>query len=267
MRIDDYKRLFESNLPPETDVINRNKAISSIYADLYLKNTSIFKWAGMAAFASNHVGIGLIPYHMKGFELLDLSNSCRHKGLTNDFNLLRHINNRIYEDIGWTHQAYLDGGIVLLRDLMKDHMHYNIMLKAWVALDNAVHSDSDTIEQNQQIWLANAQLLRHEQEVVVQPMFDRFGALFKRILTLCASLDFNPNHFKTDIKYHSSFLWYSYSRQFGLLRESNFIPDLTSFNQRWNWLENRVVNNWIEHEQNNHDLESKIEVIRKMNAC
>ncbi len=264
MTVSDYKEHFESKLPDERDVINRNKVISSIYADLYLANTDKFKWAGMAAFASNHIGIGLIPYHLKGFELLDLSNSCRRKGLVNDFNLLRHINNRIYDDIAWTHQAYLDGGIELLEKLMVDDMHYSSMLKAWKALDEAVNLSEDVQDRNTRIWLANTQLLRHEQEIVVQPMFDRFGALFKKILTLCASLDFSPNHFKTDFKYHSSFLWYTYRQQFRLLRESFFIPDLTRFNQRWTWLEQKVLDNWISHERKDGEaIKEKVDVIYK----
>ena len=268
MTIADYKNLLEAKLPPESDVINRNKSISRIYAELYLQHPHIFKWAGMAAFASNHIGIGLIPYHLKGFELLDLSNSCHKKGLRYDFNLLRHINNRIYDDIAWTHQAYLDGGIALLQQLMKDDEHYKTMLDAWIALDMAANNEVDLANQNHQIWLANAQLLRHEQEVIVQPMFDKFGALFKKLLTLCASLDFSPNHFKTDIKYHSSFLWYTYSKQFGLLRRSYFIPDLTLFDQRWTWLENRVVGNWIAREQKKTTpISSKLEVIYQLKGC
>ena len=267
MTIADYKTLFESKLPRESDVINRNKVISSIYADLYLQHPNMFKWAGMAAFASNHIGIGLIPYHLKGFELLDLSVSCRKKGLTNDFNLLRHINNRIYEDIAWTHQAYLDGGIFLLHQLMKDDEHYKTMLDAWIALDAAANNDISSAIRNHQIWLANAQLLRHEQEIVVQPMFDRFGALFKKLLTFCASLDFNPNHFKTDRKYHSSFVWYTYRKQFRSLTKPFFIPDLTLFNQRWTWLDNRVINNWMVREQNESiPISKKLEVILHLKA-
>ena len=267
MTITDYKELFESKLPEEKDVINRNKAISSIYADLYLQHPHIFKWAGMAAFASNHIGIGLLPYYLKRFELLDLTSSCRKKGLTNDFNLLRHINNRIYDDIAWTHQAYLDGGIELLTELMQDNTHYKTMLKGWVALDEALSNQEEPDKINHNVWIANTQLLRHEQEVVVQPMFDRFGALFKKMLSLCASLDFNPNHLKTDRKYHSSFVWYTYRKQFRSLTKPFFIPDLTLFNQRWTWLENRVINNWMVREQNEAiPISNKLEVILRLKA-
>ena len=266
--IEEYKKKFEEKLPSEADVINRNKAISSIYAGFYLQHPELFKWAGMAAFASNHVGIGLLPYHLHGFEILDLENSCQKKGLINDFNLLRHINNRIYDDIAWTHQAYVDGGISLLEEIIGNDAHYGSMLIAWKNLDQAIH-DKDLSDgmRTAKIWSANTELLRHEQEIVVQPMFDRFGALFKRVLTLCASLDFNPNHFKTNFKYHSSFLWYTYRRQFALLKESNFLPDLTRFNQRWTWLNNRVVINWVENEKYDKELLRKVETISALKGC
>ena len=266
--IEEYKRKFEEKLPEEKDVIKRNKVISSIYAGFYLDSPDIFKWAGMAAFASNHVGIGLLPYHLKGFDLMSLEDSCSKKGLINDFNLLRHINNRIYDDIAWTHQAYVDGGISLLEDIIGDDVHYSTMLLAWKNLDHAVNEKNISDDERMiKIWSANTQLLRHEQEIVVQPMFDRFGAIFKRLLTLCASLDFNPNHFKTNFKYHSSFLWYTYRRQFGLLKESNFLPDLTKFNQRWTWLDNRVVSNWVDSEKYDKKLLTKVETIKTLKGC
>lgn len=263
-----YKELFQSKLPDESDVIDRNKTISSIYADLYLRHPDIFKWAGMAAFASNHIGIGLLPYRIKGFELLSISESCRSKGLVNDFNLLRHINNRIYEDIAWTHQAYLEGGISLLEDLLSTDDHYRTMLSAWVDLDTAVNDINLNSEiRSASIWAANAALLRHEQEQVVQPMFDRFGALFKRLLSLCATLDFTPNQVGTNFRYHSSFMWYSYRRQFRLLRESYFFPDLTRFNQRWTWLENKVVTNWIANEKHDDHLLENVRCIYNFRGC
>jgi len=269
LSIKEYKEQFESKLPPESEVIERNKKISSLYAQLYLDNPDVFKWAGMASFASNHIGIGLLPYRFSNFDLLDLQSSCRKKGLVNDFNLLRHINNRIYDDIAWTHQAYLDGGISLISDLMKDDPHYAKMLVAWEALDSAIQhkSEYDSETLNLKIWDANIKLLRHEQEFIVQPMFDQFGAIFKKLITLCASLDFSPNHLKTDRAYHSTFVMYMYKNELSLLLKSMFIPDLTRFMQRWLWLENKVSPNWILKEREDPSLTEKIETIYKQKAC
>jgi hypothetical protein len=266
--IEDFKKEFELKLPPQEDVINRNKRISSIYAKYYLDHQDIFKWAGMAAFASNHIGIGLLPYHIKGHVLLDLETSCSSRGWTNDFNLLRHINNRIYDDIIWTHQAYLDGGIKQLSKLMKHDPHYNSMLSGWSALDQAIHAhSSDEDDRNIKIWNANKILLRHEQEMVVQPMFDRFGAIFKRLITLFATLDFAPNHINTSFKYYSSFVFYMYRKQLKLLRETYYIPDLTNFNQRWSWLDSIVIEKWIESEKYNDKLLNSLMGILNCKAC
>jgi len=70
LSIKEYKEQFESKLPPESEVIDRNKKISSLYAQLYLDNPDVFKWAGMASFASNHIGIGLLPYRFSNFDLV-----------------------------------------------------------------------------------------------------------------------------------------------------------------------------------------------------
>ena len=266
--IQDFKDEFEKQLPPVEDVINRNKHISSVYAQYYLENQDIFKWAGMAAFAYNHIGIGLLPYHIKGPDLLSLEDSCRSRCWTNDFNLLRHINNRIYDDITWTHQAYLDGGISQLAKLMKGDPHYESMLAGWKELDEAIHAQSSNEnDRNNKIWSANKILLRHEQEMVVQPMFDQFGAFFKRLITLFATLDFTPNHIDTSFKYYSSFVFYMYSKRFQLLWETYYIPDLTNFNQRWSWLDDKVINKWKKSEKHNDNLLTSLRDILDCKAC
>ncbi len=263
------KSEYELLLPPEEEVISRNKRISSVYAKLYLDNKDIFKWAGMAAFASNHIGIGLLPYHLQGQELLNLEDSCRKRGLANDFNLLRHINNRIYDDIAWTHQAYLDGGITQLSEMMQEHdLHYQMMLEGWKMLDEAVHAQSSDLEhRNMKIWEANKVLLKHEQEMVVQPLFDQFGALFKRLITLFATLDFTPNHIDTNFKYYSSFVFYMYKRQLKMLRKTYFIPDLTNFEQRWSWLDSKVISSWMQSEKHNEDLLISLKGILDCEGC
>jgi len=152
---------------------------------------------------------------------------------------------------------------------MSDDSHYTNMLQAWMSLDEVIQQGDqlDPTMRNLKIWDANIKLLRHEQEFVVQPMFDRFGAIFKRLVTLCASLDFSPNHLQTDRKYHSTFVIYMYRKQFSLLAKSMFIPDLTRFKQRWLWLENKVSINWIEKEKTDPTLEKNIETIYKKMAC
>ena len=46
-----------------------------------------------------------------------------------DLNVIRYTNNNVYEDIAWTHFAYLHGGIELLILLLTDLPEYAILLE------------------------------------------------------------------------------------------------------------------------------------------
>ena len=105
--IADWKLHIENILPPVDKVIERNKAISATYASIYDDNTLLFKWSGMAAFASYHIGLSLLPFKWVDFEMIDMKTAIerKRKGFKNDIQLIRLLNNRIFEDIGWVHIA------------------------------------------------------------------------------------------------------------------------------------------------------------------
>ena len=119
--IQDWKDYCNQMLPPEEDVVSRNHRITSIYAELYWSNRELFKWAGMAAFASHHVGLGLLAFKLNALQLLDLKTSCKKRKLLSDLNLIRHLNNLIFDDIAWVHFAYREEGMDHLRELMSGH--------------------------------------------------------------------------------------------------------------------------------------------------
>ena len=244
-----------AQLPPEEQAIDRNHAITSTYAKIYLQNPTIFKWAGMAAFASHHVGIAMLPYKIKGFQIEDLNTSCKTKSLIADLNLIRHLNTMIYDDIAWVHEAYTTLGLDGLKRLFEESPHYQAMFEGFAMMDSI--AEGATTQEDDVIWNANTKLLRHEQSAVVQPVFDRLGAIFKGILTFCASLDFNPSHVKTDWRLHSSFMTYMYIGAPVTLLRSFSLPNLTNFDQRWTWLENRVVKNWRKREKTDKELIKK----------
>jgi len=254
--IAEWKAYTEKMLPAESEVILRNHAITAIYAKLYSSDSALFKWAGMAAFASNHVSFGLLPFLAKPVKILDIKTSCTTRGLTNDLNLIRHLNNRIFDDIAWAHFAYQQHGIEQLRELMTGHPHYGNMLEAFELLETG-RQLADAGES--QIWAANTQLLRHEQEFVVQPVFNRLGAVFQNLLTFCASLDFSPSHTKTNWRYHSSFVTYMYLYGKQLMMDTKSFPNLTILQQRWTWLEKKVVENWKKNERTDEQLSEKFE--------
>jgi len=263
--IDEWKEKYMAQLPQEENPIERNHAITSTYATLYLQNPDIFKWAGMAAFASHHVGIAMLPFKIKGFQIEDLNTSCKTKSLLADLNLIRHLNTMIYDDIAWVHDAYMTLGLDGLKSLFEESAHYRGMFEGFAMLDSIVEKGST--QSDDVIWDANTKLLRHEQSAVVQPVFDRLGAMFQGILTFCASLDFDPSHVKTDWKLRTSFIMYMYLGAPTTLLKTFSFPNLTNFDQRWTWLEKRVVRNWRKREKTDNDLIKKFTYLSKLSEA
>jgi len=104
-----------------------------VYAKIYKEAPKIYKWAGMAAFASYHIGLSLMPFKWAKIETIDLSSAIQQQGFKNDIQLIRLLNNHIFEDIGWVHIAYCqpNGGITILREILRDKEHYQPILAAF----------------------------------------------------------------------------------------------------------------------------------------
>ena len=95
-------------------VFHRNLEISSRYGWMYKLQPTYFKWAGMAAFASYHVRLALLPFRLDtdrtGY--VDIPHSLdRHRPhpgglLAVDVDTIRETNNAIFDDIFWVHLAY-----------------------------------------------------------------------------------------------------------------------------------------------------------------
>lgn len=265
--IESWKEKQEKELPINMKVIARNKAISAQYARLYQEAPQWYKWAGMAAFASHHVGLALAPLSINKRqikEVIDLQRE-NERGWQDDLNLLRILNNSIYDDISWVHRAYLnpDFGIEGLRKILQDHPHYQDILEAFEILDQGRQElESGNVKTgNDLIWKANVQILHHEQFEVVQPVFQRLNLGFTRVLSFCASLDFDAKHTKTDWKTHSSFFWFTLFQGTRQMMASKGFPNLISLDQRWTWIERSLVPNWRKTEQYDKKLKSKIQRI------
>ena len=59
-----WKALAEGLLTNQSCVFHRNLEISSRYAWIHARLPACFKWAGMAAFASHHVRLALLPFRL-----------------------------------------------------------------------------------------------------------------------------------------------------------------------------------------------------------
>lgn len=220
-----------SRLPEEPRVIERNAAITATYAELYLRRRDLFKWAGMAAFASYQVGTALKPL---GLGILAAP-------LRNDLELVRATNNAVYADIAWAHVAYEQRGIEELRRCLGSSEDYALLLEGFEYIDSGARSHSNGGED---IWRGNEALLKHEQERTVQPRFDRFGELFEVALTYFTMLDFDADAERLDLETLSAFSPYMFRHGLESLMDGFSLPNVANFRQRWFWITNSLLPEW-----------------------
>ena len=259
--ISDWKKHTEALLPSPEQVIERNKAITGQYAKMYEREPEAFKWVGMAAFASYHIGMSLIPFKWINMKLVELPEALEEEGFKNDIQLIRLLNSLIFDDIAWIHLAYLDknGGIELLRKLFTNEPHYSAVLAAFEKIELGKKLLKTNQEQGEQlIWEANTEILWHEQSAVVQPVFDKLGPAFARAMSLCASFDYKVSHVKTDWRTHSSFILFMLFNGFNKVKNTGFMPIVTNLEHRWHWIENSLLGIWKKTDSTDPELFEKL---------
>jgi hypothetical protein len=250
-----YKQRAEALLPPESDVVARNRAITATYAELYRGRRSLFKWSGMAAFASHRVGIALLPFEVSSWLGHAAHFVPRHPKLATlddvdeDLNLLRVTNNRVYESSAWAHLAFDelrdDGARVL--DLSATQAELRLFRSGFERLGRA----SRRLRQGEplrvvlpEIWRGNTEILRFEQEVTVQAGFERFRPTFRTFLTWAMSMEFDGDNRKIELdtlSYFPSFMWTS---GLSVLAKTRSVPRVYHLEHRWHWIEHRLLPLW-----------------------
>lgn len=224
-------------LPPEEDAVARNAAITRRYARWYVEHRSLCKWAGMAVFASYRVG-----------QILGLASrlrSLRIPGLDGGLRLLRDTNNRVFEDTSWVHAGYLDprGGIGAVEDGLADLPTHARVLRGFQRIEAGRRMlGDDPGAAADAIWEGSAELLRHEQELFVQPQFADFGALFGAVFSATAVTNYSlggghrepTTWFTPDLLLHGRHL----------VRRNGLLPDIADFDQRWFWIEHHALPLW-----------------------
>ena len=250
----DWKSLANSLLTEEACAFQRNVEISSCYAWIYRQLPYCFKWAAMAAIASNHVRHALFPLRLdadaSGYVNLPRSLS-RHKVLlTEDVNTVRATNNAIFDDIFWVHLAYLvnEDGMAGLRTLLRGDAHYAQVLAAFEAIDRGrrVLEDPMSLEHERRtavddIWDGNIGILEHEQRALVQPHFDRLSGAFARIASMGSASTFDVRGLRRGLGYFTSFYLYSLTRGLPRAVSARTWPTIVRFEDRWPWLLTNVV--------------------------
>ena len=209
------------NLDERTTVFKRNEAITAAYAEMYLRNPQVYKWAGMAALTSATVGRGM--YIMRGLRQARLGSVV---GLFGDevaetFRNLGIGNRAVFTDIYWQHMAYEQGGLAEIERIFRAGQLDRRALRGWRQIDAGRRTGDQEL-----IWAGNTELLHFEQKHVLQlQVYDRNQALWREVSAWIPSPI--PGHRETF---------------------ADFAPDgnIGAFAERWRWITDSMLPRWRE---------------------
>ncbi|WP_046755136.1 DUF2515 family protein [Kordia jejudonensis] len=260
---------YQFNLPPEENGIRRNRTITTYYAQLYQRKPQLYKWAGMAAFASFHIGEKLRMWNWKKSGIKSLSATCKkqNRTLEDDFQVIRIINNTIFLEIGWAHLAFAQLDFETFKSELLIRGKDKIIIDAFEQLNSCravLHNKEQAAAINEEIWEANIAILWHEQSKVVQPLFDKLSDLFSRAMSFFASFDYKINHHKTTWKMSSRFFFFMIFNGLHLINNTHYIPKVTNLQQRWFWIMNDLLLKWKRVETNNELIAEEIEILAQI---
>lgn len=275
----EWRTILDRQLPAPKHYIARCRAITACYARWYLREPWLFKWAGMAAFASAQVGNGLALIEMleaphatvrpavtAAYEtnllkrLADLYNrvlslalfiplalhdAATRPLLLDDLALIKQANDAIFDDVGWVHLAYINGGIQELEANMPDDAP---LLAAFRQLDEGVLrlcNPTDYQAGMSLIQQGSIALLRHEQATILPPYFERMSDIGRRLASIGALLNLEgvPGSINQP----------SFSTYFGLFAVVSGSKSVANITDRWEWIERDVLPkwNWLDGAYNN----------------
>ncbi|WP_294344620.1 hypothetical protein [Prosthecochloris sp.] len=274
---EEWKAAAESRLPPPEEIVQRNRAITSHYARLYLDHHDIFKWAGMAAFASSQVGIALafvemmqtpariMAHDTDKTQESDANNVLEEIGrlfagaariffffpfsvydfasrniLLNDLEEIRKGNNAIYNDIAWAHMAYLDGGLEEVENNVAENEH-EFLLSGFRLIDQGVglmKSNKGSGKADALIREGNIRLLKHEQINTLGPIFKAISPQGRVVVSFGSELNFG------DAAPPGNPSRASFADHFGYLDIVVGNKSVTNSEHRWQWIEECVLPAW-----------------------
>jgi len=249
-----WKALADGLLTTHTCTFHRNVEISARYAWMYGLLPAYLKWAGMAALASHHVRLALYPLRLatdcRG--VLDIPRALGSPKvfLLADVNTIRETNNGIFNDIFWVHLAYTaaDDGIRCLRALLGPEPAYDAVLAGFELIDrgrrvqeNPASTPNQRMAADELVWAGNLRLLEHEQRTLVQPHFDRLSCRFARLASMGSATSFEVSGLRHELRYFTSFYLSSAPRRGSASTRARGWPRITTFDDRWRWLESSVV--------------------------
>ena len=209
------------NLDERAIVFKRNEAITAAYAEMYLRNPQIYKWAGMAALTSATVGRGM--YIMRGLRQTRLGSVVGLFGseVAETFHNLGIGNRAVFTDIYWQHMAYEEGGLAEIEQIFHAGQLDRRALRGWRQIDAGRRAGDQEL-----IWAGNTELLHFEQKHVLQPqVYDRNQSLWREVSAWIPSPI--PGH-------HEIF--------------ADFAPggNIGAFAERWRWITDSMLPRWRE---------------------
>jgi hypothetical protein len=232
----DYQRQAADvvrNPDPGTDILKRNKAITKAYADLFQSNPAVFKWAGLAAFASCEVGHAMDQaMRLRGSGLPWLPGVSDISG-TKVLQALQIGNAAVFTDIYWQHMVMKRCGLSDLQDLVAKNEMTPEQVQAWEKIDQGQKTGNQDL-----IWEGNQMLLHYEQSVVLQKgvydhdrdLWNKLSvgpailplSLYRRLAPMQSPVPGDPSEFE------------------------RFKPggDLGNFDDRWRWIVEKMVPAW-----------------------
>lgn len=270
---EEWKANAESRLPLHEEIIQRNRAITSHYARLYVEHHEIFKWAGMAAFASSQIGVALAFVEMmltpgrmmekegsrKEDDLLggigdffagalrtvfslpfSVYDFASRNLLLNDLEEIRKGNNAIYNDIVWAHHAYLEGGLEEIEGNITDNER-EFLFSGFSMIDKGralLDSGNDPEKAKTLIREGNIKLLRHEQINTLGPVFDAISPQGRVVVSFGSELNFG------EAAPYGCSPRASFADHFGYIETLTGIRSVTNAENRWQWIEENVLPAW-----------------------
>lgn len=259
--------MLEERLPGEVQAVERNLAITSAYASWYLEKPELFKWAGMAAFASRQVGLALVLFELMHAPSVDarrtggtgggsgdlfgallraplslassLHTFAADRLLFSDFDVIRRGNNGIYRDIAWAHAAYLHGGVDEVE--AGCGREDDLMLEGFRLIDEGRRGfadDSGSMAACSRVREGNILLLRHEQQHTLQPLFETVSPAGRVVVSFGSELDFSCGTEEGRDR-RASFAGFA-----GYLETATGIRSVTVEKDRWAWIEREVLPAW-----------------------
>jgi len=249
-----WKAMAGGLLTDRSCAFHHNVEISARYAWIHRQLPTCFKWAGMAAIASHHVRLALLPLRLHadrtGYVEIPRGLGRRKVLLLEDVNTIRATNSAIFDDIFWVHLAYVtaDDGIGRLRALLGAERHYAPVLAGFEVIDRGrrvleggAGSAAARRAAEELVWEGNVVLLEHEQRALVQPRFDRLSCAFARLVSMGAATTFDARGLRNEVAFFTSFYLDSLTRGLPDVLRARAWPRITRFDDRWRWIETSVV--------------------------